>query len=85
MPEFERWRGQTEAHIQENSRRLDGINGSIGHIENDMTILRVQIANDVGAMKSELSVIRTKVALWSAVGSLGGGAVIAGVVGLVFK
>lgn len=60
-PNLSRWQGQTEAHAAENSRRLDGINGSIA-----------SAADDVAKMREELVIMRTKIGLYSAIGSLGG-------------
>lgn len=74
-PDLERWRGSTEAHIRENSRRLDGINGSISRIEDDIGEMKVQLT-------TELAVLRTKVALWSAIGGLVGAGVVSAVVSL---
>lgn len=57
--ELARWQGQTEAHQAENSRRLDGINGSIENIQ-----------GNIGSMAKDVASLKAKVALWSALGGL---------------
>lgn len=66
-----RWQGATESQIKENTRRLDGINGSIDRVEGHMS-----------EMKVELATIRTKVAFWAAIGSLLGAGIVSAAIAL---
>ena len=71
--ELARWQGVTESQIRENSRRLDAINGSIESIERSMSAIEIGLAT-----------IRTKIAIWSAIGGLIAGGVVTAVIGAGF-
>lgn len=86
-----RWQGGIDARVTNNSRRLDNLNGSIEHIDEGITAMRDQFSREmaavkeqfqtqIGGLKEEVAVLRTKVALWSAIGALAGGAVVSVVV-----
>lgn len=67
-----RWQGKTEAQVNENSRRLDGINGSIARIEERQ-----------GTVLAEIATLKAKIGIYSAIGSLAGAGIVSAIFGRI--
>lgn len=72
--ELYRWQGGVDATLMEHTRRLDTING-------DARAARVAAEETI----VQLAVLRTKVALWSTLGSLLGAGIMTTVIQLLVK
>lgn len=64
-----RWQGVTDAHVAENTRRLNALNGSIERIE-----------GDVSEIKVSLGTLATKIAVWSAAVTVAAGGLVSTIV-----
>lgn len=60
---FDRWQGQVDERMARTQDRVDVINGDMREIRDILT-----------KMSLDLAVVKTKIAIWAAVGSLAGGA-----------
>lgn len=59
------WRGQADARMTDAERRLDALNGNIE-----------KTADRLGKLETAVATLRTKVAIWSAIGAaVGAGAI----------
>jgi hypothetical protein len=67
-------RGVAAAELAEHARRLDRINGSIE-----------KTANSLDELRDEVTTLKTKLALYSGIGSLVGGGVVALIVGVAAR
>lgn len=72
--EMYRWQGRVDSQLTEHNRRLDTINGDAA---------RARIASE--EIIVQLAVIKTKVALWSTIGSLLGASLVTTIVQLVVR
>lgn len=69
--ELAKWQGQVETMIGENTRRLNAINGSVEAID-----------DNIGEIKVDLATLKTKLAIYSAIGGLAGSGAVTFVLGL---
>lgn len=65
----ERWRGRVDQILEEHDRRLSSMNGDSRAARNATEKILIEVA-----------IIKTKVAVWSAVGGLVGAGIVSGLV-----
>jgi hypothetical protein len=68
------WRGRVDERLKAGSRRFDALEGDQAKIE-----------RKVGELEVELSVVKTKVAFYSAIGSVVGGGIVTVVIAFAGK
>lgn len=83
--ELAHWQGTVEQRLNTMDTHFSDLNGGVADIKTDIGAIRVQSAEDMGEIRVEQGILKTKVALYGAIGGIVGAGIPSLVIALAIR